>query len=101
METSATTVLYRRFPALALLPMGFASTSDSVRPCPSEVASSSSSSSSLHRHAMLSRTLRPAAAVARAAAAPAQQQKQGMATLKEIEMRLKSVRNIEKITKVN
>ncbi|KAI9631742.1 putative ATP synthase gamma chain mitochondrial precursor [Dioszegia hungarica] len=46
---------------------------------------------------MLSRTIRPAAALL---ARPAvQQQTMGMATLKEIEQRLKSVRNIEKITK--
>lgn len=47
---------------------------------------------------MLSRTARPAAALARTVIAP--QQKQGMATLKEIDQRLKSVKNIEKITKV-
>lgn len=48
---------------------------------------------------MLSRTIRPAAALL---ARPAvQQQTMGMATLKEIEQRLKSVRNIEKITKVS
>jgi len=45
---------------------------------------------------MLSRTARPAVALARSAV---HQQTQGMATLKEIEQRLKSVRNIEKITK--
>jgi len=45
---------------------------------------------------MLSRTARPAVALARSAV---HQQSQGMATLKEIEQRLKSVRNIEKITK--
>ncbi|WWC65577.1 ATP synthase F1, gamma subunit [Kwoniella dejecticola CBS 10117] len=44
---------------------------------------------------MFTRTVRPALNVARAA----QQQSQGMATLREIEQRLKSVRNIEKITK--
>ncbi|WVR08310.1 ATP synthase F1, gamma subunit [Kwoniella sp. DSM 27419] len=41
------------------------------------------------------RSVRPALTVARVA----QQQSQGMATLREIEQRLKSVRNIEKITK--
>ena len=44
---------------------------------------------------MFSRAVRPAVAVARNA-----QQQQGMATLREIEQRLKSVKNIEKITKV-
>ncbi|KAK6908984.1 ATP synthase F1, gamma subunit [Kwoniella mangroviensis CBS 10435] len=44
---------------------------------------------------MFARSVRPALNVARAA----QQQSQGMATLREIEQRLKSVRNIEKITK--
>ncbi|WRT69402.1 ATP synthase F1, gamma subunit [Kwoniella shivajii] len=44
---------------------------------------------------MFARTVRPAVNVARVA----QQQSQGMATLREIEQRLKSVRNIEKITK--
>ncbi|KGB78097.1 ATP synthase F1, gamma subunit [Cryptococcus deuterogattii 99/473] len=44
---------------------------------------------------MLSRAARPAITLARTA----NQQQAGMATLKEIEQRLKSVRNIEKITK--
>ncbi|WWD04073.1 ATP synthase F1, gamma subunit [Kwoniella europaea PYCC6329] len=44
---------------------------------------------------MFARSVRPALNVARVA----QQQSQGMATLREIEQRLKSVRNIEKITK--
>lgn len=48
---------------------------------------------------MLSRTARPALALARSAVVP--QQTMGMATLKEVEQRLKSVRNIEKITKVS
>ncbi|KAK8849422.1 ATP synthase F1, gamma subunit [Kwoniella newhampshirensis] len=43
---------------------------------------------------MFSRAVRPAVSVARNA-----QQQQGMATLREIEQRLKSVKNIEKITK--
>ncbi|TYJ56839.1 ATP synthase F1, gamma subunit [Cryptococcus floricola] len=43
---------------------------------------------------MFARAVRPALATARNA-----QQQQGMATLREIEQRLKSVRNIEKITK--
>lgn len=43
------------------------------------------------------RSVRPAVSVARAAV----QQQQGMATLREIEQRLKSVKNIEKITKVS
>ncbi|KAK4686801.1 F-type H+-transporting ATPase subunit gamma, partial [Tremellales sp. Uapishka_1] len=43
---------------------------------------------------MFSRSVRPAVNAAKAAP-----QQQGMATLREIEMRLKSVRNIEKITK--
>ncbi|RSH93633.1 atp3 gamma subunit of the F1 sector of mitochondrial F1F0 ATP synthase [Saitozyma podzolica] len=46
---------------------------------------------------MFTRTVRPAVALARAA--QQQQQQQGMATLRELEQRLKSVRNIEKITK--
>ena len=44
------------------------------------------------------RTIRPAVAVARTQAV--HQQQAGMATLKEIDQRLKSVRNIGKITKV-
>lgn len=47
------------------------------------------------KQTMFSRAVRPAVAVARNA-----QQQQGMATLREIEQRLKSVKNIEKITKV-
>ncbi|OCF31237.1 ATP synthase F1, gamma subunit [Kwoniella heveanensis CBS 569] len=46
---------------------------------------------------MFARSVRPALNVARAA--NVQQQQQGMATLREIEQRLKSVKNIEKITK--
>ncbi|EJT53254.1 ATP synthase gamma chain [Trichosporon asahii var. asahii CBS 8904] len=45
---------------------------------------------------MFARSVRPALTAARTAN---QQQKAGMATLKEIDQRLKSVRNIEKITK--
>jgi F-type H+-transporting ATPase subunit gamma len=49
---------------------------------------------------MLTRTLRPALNTA-ARAQPVQLEAQrNMATLREIELRLKSVRNIEKITKV-
>lgn len=48
---------------------------------------------------MFTRTLRPAVAVARTQAVN-QQQQAGMATLKEIDQRLKSVKNIGKITKV-
>lgn len=49
---------------------------------------------------MLGRTVRPAVnAVSRQSATPLAQQR-NMATLREIEQRLKSVRNIEKITKV-
>ena len=44
------------------------------------------------------RTIRPTVAVARTQAV--QQQQAGMATLKEIDQRLKSVKNIGKITKV-
>lgn len=43
------------------------------------------------------RTIRPAVSVARTQVG---QQQAGMATLKELDQRLKSVRNIEKITKV-
>jgi len=46
------------------------------------------------------RSIRPAVSVARTQVAH-QQQQAGMATLKEIEQRLKSVKNIEKITKVS
>jgi F-type H+-transporting ATPase subunit gamma len=46
------------------------------------------------------RSIRPAVSVARTQVAQKQQQA-GMATLKEIEQRLKSVKNIEKITKVS
>jgi hypothetical protein len=45
------------------------------------------------------RSIRPVASVARTQVA--QQQSAGMATLKELDQRLKSVRNIEKITKVS
>lgn len=52
---------------------------------------------------MLGRTVRPAIhTVAKASNSQAQQVAQrNMATLREIEQRLKSVRNIEKITKVS
>lgn len=49
-------------------------------------------------YTMLSRAVRPAVNAAAHIQAPAQR---NMATLREIEMRLKSVRNIEKITKVS
>jgi hypothetical protein len=52
---------------------------------------------SIHLVKMLSRTARPAVLMAKSM----QNQTMGMATLKEIEQRLKSVRNIEKITKVS
>jgi F-type H+-transporting ATPase subunit gamma len=48
---------------------------------------------------MLSRAVRPTLAAAVHGAQQAQATR-NMATLREIEMRLKSVRNIEKITKV-
>ncbi|KAG8859715.1 atp3 gamma subunit of the F1 sector of mitochondrial F1F0 ATP synthase [Tulasnella sp. 330] len=49
---------------------------------------------------MLGRTVRPAInTVAKASNSQAQQAQRNMATLREIEQRLKSVRNIEKITK--
>lgn len=47
---------------------------------------------------MFARAIRPAVAVSRTQAV--QQQQAGMATLKEIDQRLKSVKNIGKITKV-
>lgn len=64
-----------------------------VRGCPSKVANKLSSKMSL-----LARSVLRAAAQQPAVAAPAQVR--NMATLREIELRLKSVRNIEKITKV-
>lgn len=48
---------------------------------------------------MFSRTVRPTLSAAAHGAQQAQAAR-NMATLREIEMRLKSVRNIEKITKV-
>lgn len=71
-----------------------------VRGCPSVNSSKpfSSLSSSSSSMSLLARSVLRTAAQQPVAAAPAQAR--NMATLREIELRLKSVRNIEKITKV-
>jgi len=79
----------------------------SPSPALSELSLSHSSTGSLYIHYPIhlilimfaARSIRPAASVARTQVA--QQQSAGMATLKELDQRLKSVRNIEKITKVS